>query len=1009
MKRSRLVFGLSLGCVGIAILCVFFWFQRTGHLTTPFVSPDGIPIPFGAGDTSTLVGSVSRMGVKAGKDLMNVSFDNGEKSESMPQGLNFVVTPDTTDISSVSLERALSAGKRYFGYKYTSRGADIERQRAQDAKNGSPLTFRDMFPGEFFASSLAESDIASFAALHHDIQFRSLKDIRLEQNARYVIVTLESGVTFVARDIPPEPDVTFVQVGTVPWTQSTFAIPRTRNNTDADSGFFAYVGSDMLKLSQNLLASTRVHESPIGPENYWWYPLLGDQQTVWGFPALTNVSFCPCTDFVGSMHKCGPGEKTSNCVSRSGVYAWVKNGDSGSWKPITDGTPHSADLTNGPVVLTDSGDYLRVSGTNVLRWGHGVWYGVSALPSDGAAMVVQGSHIFVLSSDGKYLYRSVDEKRWDTLTVAGIDFPVRYTGFLSSEGRLWIAGRVAGETHDRILAWPPLSGSPEAAYYLGSLSENTVNLDSCLDIADGHVWRMPSESEFRLIAPALRDLYPSLPNPNFRIAPITGMYFPVMSMFGGDPRVSSNSDNMLCISDSSSGEIRPSPDLPGCSVIRQSTTASGGEIRFLPDGASLAVRLEDSCIGKVSDRAYKLQHSCAGIGCQARAMSCSNRVPAEVVTDCPASCLDGICADPLEDGSKALISSCPLRIGGWPYNIATPDGGLIISNAGMNTISVINAANAPIVQWPAIHVGWTPSAVITVPTPSGAWRGLESDQEGIGVLDLANGIRTQSLRISPILPPITVIGDKLFAAYTDGRYDIININKELTETLSVNGTIAPSGAVKNPIALVSTGSKLVAIGTPANGSTPGGISIVDTAQNNATIAIGLQGKPSKITLVGNVAYILTSAPDSFVVLDTATNAVVATVTLPGKPHDLAIDGTNAYVPVETTTGNKLVTIDLASNTVVNTLVLPPDLNKIVAISGKGYLIGGGKFVYVVDLAKNDARSLLTLPDWPMALAAVHGDVYILMQNYAASVAQDPLRGQIIVIDAATDIVVNTCG
>jgi hypothetical protein len=53
--------------------------------------------------------------------------------------------------------------------------------------------------------------------------------------------------------------------------------------------------------------------------------------------------------------------------------------------------------------------------------------------------------------------------------------------------------------------------------------------------------------------------------------------------------------------------------------------------------------------------------------------------------------------------------------------------------------------------------------------------------------------------------------------------------------------------------------------------------------------------------------------------------------------------------------------------------------------------------------------MLQFPEIIHALEVSGNDLFVFFQNYAAAVAGDPLRGQILVVDTRTDTVKDTCG
>jgi len=154
----------------------------------------------------SLTGSVTEIGVKGGRTVTNVTFDHGEVSETLPvASMNIVLIPDVNDISDgAPLSLSLSAGKRIFGYKYSSRDAAAEIAAKERADNGEPLTYSELFPGQFFASHAEQNGdtfIASFET-QKNIAFLPLSAVTLEKNSRYVIIASDTGTTLKVRNVP---------------------------------------------------------------------------------------------------------------------------------------------------------------------------------------------------------------------------------------------------------------------------------------------------------------------------------------------------------------------------------------------------------------------------------------------------------------------------------------------------------------------------------------------------------------------------------------------------------------------------------------------------------------------------------------------------------------------------------------------------------------------------------------------------------------------------------------
>lgn len=154
-----------------------------------------------------LRGVLTDIGVKGGRTVTQMTFDQGEVSEAVLQNhLTIALVPDAQNIShGARLSRALTSGKRIFGYKYTSRDASAETEAKARADNGEPLTYSALFPGQFFVSDAERSAgtfIADFEA-QKNISFLPLSQVTLKRNARYVMIAMDVGTIFAVRGLPP--------------------------------------------------------------------------------------------------------------------------------------------------------------------------------------------------------------------------------------------------------------------------------------------------------------------------------------------------------------------------------------------------------------------------------------------------------------------------------------------------------------------------------------------------------------------------------------------------------------------------------------------------------------------------------------------------------------------------------------------------------------------------------------------------------------------------------------
>lgn len=193
--EKRLLFLISVSVGALAVALVLF-------MPAPPV-PSDVPLPFPV--LRSLQGAVTEIGVIGGRRVVTVTFAAGEIKEPLTvNDLSIVLTPSDDGIShGAPLSVALTPGKRLFGYKYTSLAAIEEKDAQARADGGEPMSFRQMFPGEFIVSGEQRADgnfIAAFEA-QKNITFLPLDQVTLDRSARYVFVTNDAATELTVRGL----------------------------------------------------------------------------------------------------------------------------------------------------------------------------------------------------------------------------------------------------------------------------------------------------------------------------------------------------------------------------------------------------------------------------------------------------------------------------------------------------------------------------------------------------------------------------------------------------------------------------------------------------------------------------------------------------------------------------------------------------------------------------------------------------------------------------------------
>lgn len=372
----------------LIITTVFVLFSS--RLSAPLVTED-IPLPFDIGGSS-LAGSLTDIGATGGRTVSQIAFNQGEISEVLPVGhLNIILIPDETDIAQgAPLATALTSGKRIFGYKYSTRNATAEIEAKARAENGEPLSYSELFPGQFFASENqrnAGTFIADFEA-QKNISFLPLSEVMLDRNARYVIIASDPDTQFKVRELFVCGDG-IQQIGEQcdDWnsvagdgcSETCQYVPRCRDgiDNDGDSAVDYPDDADCRSAEQN------TEETVSGFEVV--YPKNGSTIETWG-PGTVGYRFIS-TDFPktpdsmevryeDSTHQ----ERIWNTIDLSGTMTFFDSQIKDDKRPVkvtmrllaADGTVLAEDSTSFFIkkqgVTPSQDSYLRITATTDFLW-----------------------------------------------------------------------------------------------------------------------------------------------------------------------------------------------------------------------------------------------------------------------------------------------------------------------------------------------------------------------------------------------------------------------------------------------------------------------------------------------------------------------------------------------------------------------------------------------------------------------------------------------------------------
>lgn len=161
--RPKAFVSLAAALIALAGLSAFAAL-RVLHFAQDVPSVEELPLPFGDAAGMGLQGAVVSRGVRSGLNLYEVTFASGEDEE-MLQADNVYVVRVPKRVDRLTLQEAVLEPRRrmptvdFYGYRYTSESADIER------RNVKASVFTERFPGLFFASEAAMKNDAAYGGM----------------------------------------------------------------------------------------------------------------------------------------------------------------------------------------------------------------------------------------------------------------------------------------------------------------------------------------------------------------------------------------------------------------------------------------------------------------------------------------------------------------------------------------------------------------------------------------------------------------------------------------------------------------------------------------------------------------------------------------------------------------------------------------------------------------------------------------------------------------------------
>lgn len=170
LRRSALAIG------GVLLFVAVAFALATHHTQVKEMSFEGIPLPFAQDSTSVLKGAVTHVSTKNnGIEVSKVTFPAGTTQELLDIDKIYLVSvPNDSAIKYFPLFAAISKKNNnqvhninYYGYAYTTKNATQEILN----QNNPALSFKQRFPGTFFASVAALSPSLSSFEANNGIHF----------------------------------------------------------------------------------------------------------------------------------------------------------------------------------------------------------------------------------------------------------------------------------------------------------------------------------------------------------------------------------------------------------------------------------------------------------------------------------------------------------------------------------------------------------------------------------------------------------------------------------------------------------------------------------------------------------------------------------------------------------------------------------------------------------------------------------------------------------------------
>ena len=278
--------------------------------------------------------------------------------------------------------------------------------------------------------------------------------------------------------------------------------------------------------------------------------------------------------------------------------------------------------------------------------------------------------------------------------------------------------------------------------------------------------------------------------------------------------------------------------------------------------------------------------------------------------------------------------------------------------------------------------------------------------------------KTRELLGSVSLGVLLALGSSCARAQSAPTLYVTNQNNGTVSAISTSAntvTSTISGGLAGPWGAAASGDDSFVYTVSLNGgSTPGYVSVIDTATDTLTGAhVQVGNGPTAIALTpnGKTAYVTNENSNTVSVINTATNTVIATIPVGTNPFLVAVspNGSTVYVSNNSYTSpsnGSVSVINTATNTVVATVALGSNDPAGLAVTPDGsklYVTNTGN-VTVINTATNTIASTIAIPNSAAIAISPNGATAYVLSGNSVSVVNTATNAVVTIIPLGTSAI-----